>query len=111
VTAEPIFEPSEAMRFQMGIEGVEALERRDGNQEVPTCIPHQTFHLALVVPFGWTAELVLEQVVELKLREHPGPLPATISKDPCHCKSGVVVHNALGHSPQERKRGDMPVTE
>ena len=65
--AESIFEPSEAVLLQMSIEGIEALERWNGHQEVPADIADQTFYFALIVPFAWTAKPVLEQVVGLKL--------------------------------------------
>ena len=42
--------------LQMSIEGIEALERWNGHQEVPADIADQTFYFALIVPFAWTAE-------------------------------------------------------
>ncbi len=109
--AESIFEPSEAVLLQMSIEGIEALERWNGHQEVPADIADQTFYFALIVPFAWTAKPVLEQVVGLKLGEHPGPLPATISQDSGYRERGVVVEDALRHSAQEREGGDVSVAE
>ena len=111
VAAESIFEPSEAVLLQMSIEGIEALERWNGHQEVPADIADQTFYFALIVPFAWTAKPVLEQVVGLKLGEHPGPLPATISQDSGYRERGVVVEDALRHSAQEREGGDVSVAE
>ena len=99
------------MLLQMSIEGIEALERWNGHQEVPADIADQTFYFALIVPFAWTAEPVLEQVVGLKLGEHPGPLPATISQDSGYRERGVVVEDALRHSAQEREGGDVSVAE
>ena len=64
-----------------------------------------------MVPFAWTAKPVLEQVVGLKLGEHPGPLPATISQDSGYRERGVVVEDALRHSAQEREGGDVSVAE
>ena len=40
--------------LQMSIEGIEALERWNGHQEVPADIADQTFYFALVVPFAWS---------------------------------------------------------
>ena len=103
VTPQPGFEPPHALLLEVGVQGVEALKRRYGYHEVPPDIPHQTFHLPLVVPLTRTAEPVIEQVVGLQLGEHPGPLTPAVPQYLCHRKRGVVVHNALRYSAQERK--------
>ena len=92
--------PFQAPLFQVGVERIEARERRHRHQEVPTSISHQPFHLALVVTLAGTAEPVLEQVVRHQLREHTSTLAPAVSQDPGHSQSRVVVQDAPGTPPR-----------
>jgi len=111
MTSQTGIEPLAALHLQVGVQALEVLERGDGHQEVPASIPHQTFHLPLIISLARTAKPVIEQVVGLQLGEHPGPLTAAISQYPGHRQGGVVVQNALGHPAQKCEGGDVSITE
>ena len=91
--------------FQVGIECIEAFERRHRHQEVAARVPHQALHLAFVIALAGTAEPVLEQVVRLQLGEGAGALTPAVARDLRHRQPGVVVEDALGHSAQNVNGG------
>jgi vacuolar-type H+-ATPase subunit F/Vma7 len=45
---------------QMGVQRLEVLEQRDGDEEVPTRITDEPFDFALVVVLSWSAKPVLK---------------------------------------------------
>ena len=94
--------PLQATPLQVGIQCGEALEGRDGHQEVPAHEAHHPLDPSLVIAFGGTAEPVIEQVMGLQLGESTAALAPTVSKYPGHRQPGIVVQDALGHSAQER---------
>ena len=51
-------QPLQAPLLEVGVERIEARERRHRHQEVPTSVAHQSLHLALVVTLAGTAEPV-----------------------------------------------------
>ena len=95
----------------MSVQRIEALEVRDGNQEVAADIAHHPLHLTLVVALAGTAEPVLEQVVGLELGEGSGALAPAVPQYPGHRQLRVVVQDALGHPTQEGESGDVAVQE
>ena len=72
-----------------------------GTRKVAAHVAHHALHLPLVVALPGPAEPVVEQVVRLELGEGSGALSPAVSQDPGHRQPGVVVEDALGHSPQE----------
>ena len=69
----------------MAVQRLEALERRDRYEEVPSRIADEPFDFALVVAFARSAEPVFEQVVRLQLAEYARPLPLAVTEDAGHC--------------------------
>ena len=61
-----------AAGLQMGIQSLEALEARDGNQKVPAGIADQAFDLAFVVALAGAPEAIGEEIVGLQLAKDPG---------------------------------------
>ena len=111
MSPEPGIHPLQAPVFQVGVQRIEALEGRDGRQEVATYVPHHPFDLSLVVALAGTPEPVLEQVVGLEFSEGPGALPPAVPQDLRHRQPGIVVEDALGHPAQEGEGGDMAIQE
>ena len=75
VAPEPGVHPPQAAPLPVGIQSVEAIEGRNGHQEIAANTAHQALHLAFVVVLARAAELAVEQVVGLELDEQPGALP------------------------------------
>ena len=98
---EPGVHPLRATLLQIGIERLKALNGRDGQQEVASCVAHQTLDLAFVITLGGTPEPVIEQVVGLQLSEGPGTLAPAVAQYLRHRQVGIVVEDALGHSTQK----------
>ena len=101
MSPEPGVHPFQASSLQVGIQGIKALEGRDGRQEIAPRVAHQALHLTLVIALAGAAEPVIEQVVGLELGEGPGALAPTVAQDPGNSQPGIVVEDALRHSPQE----------
>ena len=93
--------PLPALLLQVGIEGLEALKARDGNEKVPPDIAHQVLDLPLVIRLAQTAKTFFEQVVGLQLTKGPGALTLPIVQNARHRKLGVVVENAVGDTADE----------
>ena len=89
------------------VEGREALGTRDGDQEVPPDEADQSLDLALVVALARPAELVLEQIVGLKLREDARSLPLPIAQDPGNRQLGVVVQDGSGGRRRRRQNAAL----
>src|SRR5471030_1429422 len=95
----------------MGVQRLEALERRDWYEEVPARIADQPFDFALVVAFARSAKPVLEQIVRLQLAEYACALPLAITEDAGHRDLGIVVQDRLRHAAKECKRSNVAVAE
>src|SRR5436305_882236 len=95
----------------MGVERLEAFERRHRYHEVAAREADQSFHLALVVTLRRPAEAILEQVVRLQLREHARALTLTITQNAGHRDLRVVIEDRVRKAAEERKRLHMPVAE
>ena len=60
MTTQTVSPSTAAALQQMGVQHLEALEHRDGYEEVPARIADQPFDFALVVAFARSAEAILE---------------------------------------------------
>ena len=78
VAPQPGVHPLQTTPLQEGVQGIKALEGRDGHEEVAPHIADQALNLAFVVALAGTPEPVLEQVVGLKLGKGAGALATPI---------------------------------
>ena len=91
----------------MRIERIPSCKALHWNHEVPSRIPHQPFHLPLVVDLRWASELVGKQIVTLRLGDGPRALPLRAAKDLRQSDLRVVVENASRHAAEVRERSHM----
>ena len=111
MTAHDIVLPLETLRFQPGIQIVEAGEPGRRYKKIPPTVADHTLDMPLVVPLAGPAKLVLEQVMRLQLAERPGPHTLAVAKDLGHGDRGVVVQHRQRHTAEERERRIVTVTE
>src|SRR5579862_7139932 len=95
----------------MGVEGLEALEHRDRDQEVAPRVTDKAFDLAFVIAFAGPTEPVFEKIMRLKLAEHARALSFAVSEDTGHCDLRVVIQNRLRDPAKEGKCPNVPVAE
>ena len=100
-----------AAGLQMGIQSLEALEARDGNQKVPAGIADQAFDLAFVVALAGAPEAIGEEIVGLQLAKDPGAPAGPIAQDTRHGQRGVVVEDRARNTAEESEGRYMAVTE
>ena len=103
MAAELGVHPLQAAPLQVGVERVKALEGRHGHQEIAPRVAHQSLHLSFAVALAGTPEPVAEQIVGLEFGEGTGALAPAVAQYLRHRQLGIVVEDALGHSPQESK--------
>src|SRR5271167_1269845 len=111
MAAQTVSHSTAAAFQQIGVQRLEALEHRDGDEEVPSRIADKPFDFALVVAFARSAEPILEQVVRLQLGEHARALPLAVTKDARHRDLGVVIQDRLRYAAEECKRPNVAVAE
>ena len=76
---------------QMRVELLPGGVSRNRHHEVPPRVPHQPFHLPLVIALTRTSELLREQVMALQFGERSCFQPRPIAQDPRYRQPSVVV--------------------
>ena len=100
----------------MGVQGLEALEAGDGDQEIPAHEADEPLDLTFVVALAGPAKAIGEEVMRLKLAEDPGALTGPIAQDARHRQLGVVANffnreDRARHPTEEGKGRHMAIAK
>ena len=107
LAAQRPVEVSIASLNQFGIELLQRLDSRYGDEEVAAGKPDQAFDLPLLIGPADQAEVGLEQIMALQPEELARQLPATAAGDLGDRHAAVVVADADRHGAKELKRSSV----